>query len=100
MIEHPYVNHFLLVFFEQEPDGTVTPYVLPDPDAFALTEGTAAGAPLGALAVRALWQRLCRDELVPQALAEANAIQRRQDTPLAYIPVLRELEGQAVRTCH
>ena len=84
-------SHHLVIRFDQLEDNRVCWYLTPDAEAWktrslSLIDLAECGAPLAALAIRALW-KLCLDGLIHNALEQANEINAEVGKRLASGPV-------------
>jgi hypothetical protein len=89
-------SNVLTIRFDQLEDNRVNWYVEPDDkvwetQSLSLIELAESGAPLSALAIRALW-KLCMDGLVFNSLEQANSINFDVSKRLVSGPVVAELD--------
>ena len=89
-------TNVLTIRFDQLEDNRVNWYVEPDDkvwetQSLSLIELAESGAPLSALAIRALW-KLCMDGLVFNSLEQANSINFDVSKRLVSGPVVAELD--------
>ena len=89
-------SNVLTIRFDQLEDNRVNWYVEPDDKVWetrslSLIELAESGAPLSALAIRALW-KLCMDGLVFNSLEQANSINFDVSKRLVSGPVVAELD--------
>jgi len=89
-------SNVLTIRFDQLEDNRVNWYVEPDDkvwetQSLSLIELAESGAPLSALAIRALW-KMCIDGLVFNSLEQANSINFDVSKRLVAGPVVAELD--------